>query len=165
MAAKLSEDCQNTAFDMQTASIVYESVTFLVRIVGGSVTTKDDSFKKVVQLIEQHPEVRNAVSRLASSWDDGDSVLDKAKTIFILLKDLLTEGILTDIIDLIISDMPWFNKALFTTQMAIYTALLIQPQINALVLISKLAVILKNAEDAVRFAQKVEHFNFLTTVY
>lgn len=161
----LSEDSRNTAIDSQAGSIVYESVVFLVRIVGGAVSYRKDMPEKVSQEIEKHPQAKNAISEFVSDWKKAKgSVSEEAKAIFKLLKKLWDFDVLMDTIELIISDMPWYDKALFFIQLAVYIALLIQPEVDALVLISKLIAALKDEEAAAQLQEKINKYSFLTTV-
>ena len=100
---------------LQKASILVEATLLVTSAVGIRVRVTARTMKATVEetakAIENFSALQKAISKFISSWHDaGDNTWERAKDIFVLLKDSYAAGILWNIIISLCREMKWHHR-------------------------------------------------------
>ncbi len=142
---------------LQNASILIEAVFLVMQAVGieisPSESTMNATIEDTVEEIENSAQLQKANAEFISSWETaGGDALEKAKAIFILIKDSYAAGILWTIIKSLCKEMKWYD---WLKTVAMVTAMIIAAlATDGVALIAKIALIILSAVD---FARKIEN--------
>ena len=140
---------------LQEASILVEAVLLVMQAVGVEISpsesTLDATIKDTVEAIEKSSQLQRAIKEFISSWKAaGGNALEKAKAIFILLKDSYAAGILWTIIKSLCKEMKWYD---WLETVAKVTAMIIAALFtDGAALIAKIVLVVLSAVD---FARKI----------
>ena len=100
---------------LQKASILVEAILFVMSAVGIRVRVTHPTMKATVEetakAIENSSPLHKAIAEFISSWHHaGDNRRERAKDIFVFLKDSYATGILWDIIISLCREMKWHHR-------------------------------------------------------
>ena len=148
---------------VQYASIIVEAVLLVMSAVGITVEVSDSVIAKVadetVAAIESSSLLQKAVQNLQEVWENGGSAYEKAKAIFVLIKDSYSAGILWNIIKSLCSNMSWWD---WTKTAAMVTAMIVAAlATDGAALIAKIILALNSAYE---FGKKIANLTQISTV-
>ena len=140
---------------LQEASILVEAILLVMSAVGLEVSPSESTMQATVEdtvnAIERSSALQRAIAKFISSWDAaGGNAINKAKAIFVLLKESYAAGILWTIIKSLCKEMKWYD---WLETSAKVTAMIIAAlATDGAALIAKIALIVLSAVD---FARKI----------
>lgn len=140
---------------LQEASILVEAILLVMSAVGLEVSPSESTMQATVEdtvnAIERSSALQRAIAKFISSWDAaGGNALNKAKAIFVLLKESYAAGILWTVIKSLCKEMKWYD---WLETSAKVTAMIIAAlATDGAALIAKIALIVLSAVD---FARKI----------
>ncbi|XP_078376819.1 uncharacterized protein LOC144660133 [Oculina patagonica] len=149
---------------LQNASILVEAVFLVMQAVGIEISpvesTINATIEDTVEEIENSAQLQKANAEFISSWQAaGGDALEKAKAIFILIKDSYAAGILWTIIKSLCKEMKWYD---WLKTVAMVTAMIIAAlATDGVALIAKIALIILSAVD---FARKIANLEKLEEI-
>ena len=143
---------------LQEASILVEAILLVMNAVGISLSVSESTMEATVEetarAIENSPALQRAIAEFISSWHAAGSALEKAKAIFVLLKDSYAAGILWTIIKSLCREMKWYD---WLETAAKVTAMIIAAlATEGAALIAKIALIVMSAVDFIRKLANLE---------
>ena len=143
---------------LQEASILVEAILLVMSAVGISPSVSESTMEATVEetarAIENSPALQRAIAEFISSWHAAGSALEKAKAIFVLLKDSYAAGILWTIIKSLCREMKWYD---WLETAAKVTAMIIAAlATEGAALIAKIALIVMSAVDFIRKLANLE---------
>lgn len=143
---------------LQEASIVVEAILLVMSAVGISVSVSESTMEATVEetarAIESSSALQRAIAEFISSWHAAGSALDKAKAIFVLLKDSYAAGILWTIIKSLCREMKWYD---WLETSAKVTAMIIAAlATEGAALIARIALVVMSAVDFIRKLANLE---------
>ena len=141
---------------LQEASILVEAVLFVMHAVGIELSPSDGAVKVVIKetvgAIEDSKDLQRAIEKFTTSWQAAAerNAWERAKAIFVLVKDLDAAEFMWKIIKSLCREMKWYDWVLTAAKM---TAMIIAAcATDGVALIAKIALIVL---DAVEFAKDV----------
>ena len=143
---------------LQEASILVEAILLVMNAVGVSLSVSESTMEATVEetarAIENSPALQRAIAEFISAWHAASSALEKAKAIFVLLKDSYAAGILWTIIKSLCREMKWYD---WLETAAKVTAMIIAAlATEGAALIAKIALIVMSAVDFIRKLANLE---------
>ena len=138
---------------LQEASILVEAILLVMSAVGISVSVSESTMEATVEetarAIENSSALQRAIAKFISSWHAaGGSALEKAKAIFVLLKESYAAGILWTIIKSLCREMKWYD---WLETAAKVTAMIIAAlATEGAALIARIALVVLSAVDFIR---------------
>lgn len=143
---------------LQEASILVEAILLVMSAVGISVSVSKSTMKATVdetaRAIENSSALQRAIAEFISSWHAAGSALDKAKAIFVLLKESYAAGILWTIIKSVCREMKWYE---WLETAAKVTAMIIAAlATEGAALIARIALVVMSAVDFIRKLANLE---------
>lgn len=137
---------------VQIASLVVESVLFVVGCIGIKVHIQESALRKIISEIipvVKQPAFKRIINKFVESWKNGNAI-GKAKAIFKLLKETNSFGIFWKIIKMAFKEMKWWE---YVRAAAEITALIVAAfATDGVALIAKIAL---SVNDAVNITTKV----------
>ena len=146
---------------LQYASILVEAWMLVMSAVGVTLDPASETIERVVDdvadAIESSPELERALQEFVADWKATSDVLEKAKALFLLIKDTRETG--KRIIHDLASYMAWFDYLRWVVKGLAMLAVAIATEGGALLLKISLAIV-----SAVKFVRKIDNVNQLNTL-